>query len=399
MVTYEIRVKRVAHANLGGGCGGASPAGVSPSSPKPPEELAAFRSRRAERAALRRRIAEIIPHERVSICGRNVIEGKTPAVYRSLESGTCHVGGVMRCGSVWTCPECAAKIATRRAAEIEQAVLNHLASGGHVHFMTLTVNHSIEDDLADLLKRFGKALRGLFTGGAHHDWRYATGYVGMIKALEVTWGTSNGWHPHVHILMFTKGFNCLADNLRLRWTKVTSRYGFEVDPTIGCRVDRVLDAATASSSIAGYMAKSADGAGAEMSHGHTKNGRDRFTPFDLARSGDEIIESRGRSWMPAFLFVDYVEHFKGKRQHVWSRGLRDALGLGAAASDEDLANAEVEQAELVYALAPDLWRRVWRSGRVAEMLAVAEADGAWGLDFWLYAFTYEPQIKRGRYPG
>lgn len=352
------------------------------------------RSRRRSRASLRRVAASILPDERVASCGRNLIPGKNAAVYRSLEHGSCHVGGVMRCSSVWHCPECSAKISARRSAEIEQAVSLHLASGGGVYFLTLTVDHDVEDDLRDLLDRFSKSVKTLFSGRAQMSWRSSVGYVGMIKALEVTWGASNGWHPHAHVLIFagTSGVN--PDDLRSRWLRSSTRHGFEILPDIGCRVERVTDSVSAASTLAGYMSKDGGGIALEMSHAHTKTSRDRYTPFDLLRAADEIIETRGVTYMPAFLFSDYADVFKGRRQHVWSRGLRDALGLGAQLDDETLANAELEPAELLLELDRVTWGALWRSGRVSEFLDACEQDGLWGADFWLDVFCSSADIRR-----
>ena len=60
------------------------------------------------------------------------------------------------------------------------------------------------DNLESLLLGFRGALKRFFNGTRKSKAIWADmGKIGHIKALEVTHGR-NGWHPHYHILIFTK---------------------------------------------------------------------------------------------------------------------------------------------------------------------------------------------------
>ena len=80
-------------------------------------------------------------------------------VWKSKEHGTASYGGLQTCGSVWTCPVCAAKIAERRRVELLDAMELHKAQGGAVFLLTLTTPHQRGDVLAELLDQQGKALQ------------------------------------------------------------------------------------------------------------------------------------------------------------------------------------------------------------------------------------------------
>ena len=107
--------------------------------------------------------------------------------------------GLQTCGSVWTCPVCAAKIAERRRVELLDAMEMHKAQGGAVSLLTLTTPHQRGDNLAVLLAQQGKALVGFLKDRAVVAVFAEMGWIGQVRALEVTHGRrsdrNNGWHP------------------------------------------------------------------------------------------------------------------------------------------------------------------------------------------------------------
>ena len=71
----------------------------------------------------------------------------------------------------------------------------------------------------------------------------------------------------------------------------------------------------------------------EMTKGHIKKGKEGgLTPFDLLQLSfeDELIFGR----KPGQLFKEYAAAFKGARQLMWSRGLKDVFGLRDVSDDE-----------------------------------------------------------------
>ena len=151
-------------------------------------------------------IREILPlKNRVHTCLRYPISKHNDVnINRHLETDTLFYTGLMVCGQVWTCPICAAKIQRYRAKEVEKAIERHKASGGSVYMLTLTVPHTKEDDLADLLARFLEAYRFFTAGKGYKNFKVDFDLLGSIKALETTQSFRSGWHVHVHILLFFK---------------------------------------------------------------------------------------------------------------------------------------------------------------------------------------------------
>jgi hypothetical protein len=114
------------------------------------------------------------------------------------------------------------------------------------------------------------------------------------------------------------------------------------------------------------------GMDSEITKGHIKRAKDGETPFDLLRS---VLADPGDRQGRA-LFREYAQAFRGKRQLVWSRGLRDLLGLDADATDEELSAAQDGDAELLGTLTTDEWRIVLRCDARGELLEVARHG--WG---------------------
>lgn len=332
----------------------------------------------------------------LQFCGRRVInaaQGVTVMARPSANGGKasirfCGVGG---CGGVWTCPECASRITEERAADLIAGVKAWRAAGGIVAFMTLTIPHGRHDLLAELHDAMKKALTKLQKHRSYSDAKRDVGIIGQVRASEVTWGSVNGWHPHIHQLLFIEG-NPSAEELEAfrqevlalwKWACVANGLA-EPDEVHGVdlRVGQTVD-----DRIAAYVAKWGKepqfkgwGAEREMTKCHTKAAKhtgasgDRFSPFGLLDmlnfTGEEIYRDK---------FREYAIAYKGARQLVWSRGLRDRLAsIGAVFSNrtdeeivnDDLAQASVnEQAEVELGhIGTNMWYRMVKVGRI-EWLA------------------------------
>jgi len=123
------------------------------------EPLSSPMAGRVQRFALQSVARSILPQSRTARCLRVRAHDQDVAVWKSLTHGTATYRGLQTCGSVWTCPVCAAKIAERRRGELVQAMELHKSQGGFVSLLTLTTPHQRGDDLAALLKQQGAALQ------------------------------------------------------------------------------------------------------------------------------------------------------------------------------------------------------------------------------------------------
>ena len=333
-------------------------------------------------------ILQVMDHR---TCGcMRYVQGGDPVVLETQHG--CHYGNLMVCGMPWSCPICTTRISERRRDEIEVAVERHIEqTGGRVFMLTLTFPHGSEDDLKRMLKRFRKALTRFKGSRRMGKLKQLLDVAGVIRALEVTWGRLNGWHPHVHeIWLVGPGFEdvdleWLQEELLLLWRRACKNSGFEEPDTYhGVAI-------SLGEGVSGYIAKW--GMGAELTKAHCKNGRDgRYTPWDLLRwhqdTGDE---------QPAELFREYARAFYGARQLVWSRGLKRRYRIGEQ-TDQELAERQEEEAVIVVRIPRADWLRVCRYRGRGVVLVLAEQGGAPAVLGYLERLRVWDSQPRGQPP-
>ena len=333
---------------------------------------------RVQRFIFQSATRKLLPKSRTNNCLRVRHGNQQIQVLRSIEHGTASYSGLQTCGSVWVCPVCAAKIAERRRCEIVAAMAAHKAQSGCVNLLTLTAPHQRSDDLRTLLVKQAKALNSFWNDRQVKSVLQAMGTIGQIRALEVTHGRksaqNNGWHPHYHVLLFSGSGVDLAlfdpaqmtewaTLLYLRWAGACVRAGLG-RPSLahGLKLDDGSHAAK-------YVSKW--GLEDEMTKGHTKKALHGETPFDFLRALLDNPEDKQAS----ALFRHFAEVFKGKRQLLWSRGLKARFAIGEK-TDDQLAEEKEDFAEILGAITIEQWRDVLAVEGRGIVLSVA-ASGGW----------------------
>lgn len=323
---------------------------------------------------------------------REILQGVKDGKGRKFRVGTCLVCaqaerqfvGVHRkdgkgfytnlqtCGSVWVCPVCAAKISESRRLELSGGLRKWQEAGGKVRHLIQTVRHHKGQSLEEVLEGIGKARKYMRN---RKPWKKKVSHflAGTVRALEVTYG-DNGWHAHIHELLLIRPGLGLGEWLQMvnglgeiggMWRDACLTAGMgEPDPVHGIRIQNGQYAAA-------YAAKW--GLECEITKAHIKQARGRggYTPFDLLR------EYKGGDRGAKTLFREYALAFKGKRQLVWSEGLKALLGI-VEASDEELA-ARTEEGDELGNLDLDTWRRVVKAKKRGELAAIAGARGWEGV--------------------
>jgi len=298
---------------------------------------------RATRETLQDAVGELLPQSRCRLCQRRPRfrekNATGPIQVAIAEEGSAHLRGVFVCGNVWICPTCTSRISEGRRQELRSAGDGWIAAGNTLLFSTFTHPHTKYDKLADNLHRSLIAMRWITGHRRYRKLRAGIACIGQVRALEVTHGEANGWHPHFHVLMFIEGKKYRSDRrrrkveriLRELWREACVRHGLQMPSDD--RGVTVQDGSYASSYVQKW------GCVEELTKAHVKKGKNgSLNPWGLlhayAFDGDK---DAGK------LFVEYAEAFKGRSQLQWSRGLRDKLGLNKEKTDQELAeNADVK---------------------------------------------------------
>lgn len=331
---------------------------------------------RVERFALQSVARFILPDSRTAKCLRLRQAHKADIeVWKSRTvKGAAVYGGLQTCGSVWACPVCAAKVSERRRAELLHAIQVHRDQGGDVLLLTLTNPHRLGDSLAEAVERQSYAMsRFNSTRQALKLWA-SIECVGTVRAWEVTHGV-NGWHPHFHLLLFVSAGLDLAE-LRERfyalWANSCRLAGLPVPeyavpyrlPGGGLGIFWGVDVQDGKQA-ANYASKW--GLESEMTKGHIKKARvvKGRTPFDLLRA--KLYDDDRQA---AVLFKEFAECFKGRRQLVWSKGLKSRFAIDDL-DDGELAAQVDDSAALLGTISLDQWRVILRLDLRADILELA----------------------------
>jgi hypothetical protein len=325
---------------------------------------------RDERHSLKRLQRSLTASRAAGLCCFARGETVTVDVGRAL---TAHVSNVYRCGSPWSCPVCAPVVRQRRADEIDRGLRHHLDAGGGALFVTLTLRHHRGDTLASRLDPIARSLRLSLNGAPWKRRRDALGYVGAMKAVEITHG-ANGWHPHSHsLLLFERPATeierrDLESWLFGRWLGIATKRGLgTVSEANGVDVRQV----SCVGSLSEYLTVVEGGwsPGLELARSDRKS----RSPFELLRfvlgAGDGAT---------AALWREYEAATFGRRAIVWSPGLRRRLlGHELEVSDEELAASEGMDLALLRWLCPaDAWNATVRNGTTGELLSEVERAAA-----------------------
>lgn len=319
---------------------------------------------------------------RVTWCNWRAFED--PTVWVGEDHTKAHFKGLAVCGSVWTCPICAAKISNLRAEEIKRACDQHHENGGSLVMCTLTFSHSRQDNLKALIgdskrsRGLRAALRIFRNSRTFKTFKEDTGITGFIRNLEVTYGDANGWHPHVHELWFLpyamsdRAMARLKSQLFAAWKSACLKAG--LSPPNRKRGVDLLGVISPSEYMAKIGHEQRWGAHAEMTKSHIKKGRfQSMTPFDLLRC---VAEGGSRSGEARTRFAEYAAAFHGSRQCYWTPGLKAHFSIQDI-SDEEAAKKEAEKSYLVARIAKATWKRVLRYPFEARgiILRLAETGG------------------------
>jgi hypothetical protein len=288
---------------------------------------------------------------------------------------------------------CAPICRARRAREIQVGLAVHEALGGGVEFVTLTIQHHRAERLAPLLDLVANGFRAVCGSGRFvREWyldREALGIVGTIRTLEVNHG-ENGWHPHLHVLVLTRGAltdqqrSLLADGFWHRWA---GHLGDRGHHSTTRERGLVAVAVRSANDVARYMSKVYDNVHHEMARADmkAKGGRNPFRILaDLVKAGraDRLTGEVNRDFM---IWREYELAIKGRRFLTWSDGLKGRLGVNEV-SDDELVAQEVDGEQLAV-----IGTMAWRSMRgqpwkLALALSAAERHGEAGvyqlLDCW-----------------
>ena len=341
-------------------------------------------------------IQKIMSHaegvNRVCNCQKKRIDsGLAVGVSYNSVHKTASYSNLQLCGSHWICPICSETHANARKQELQSLLVLLAKHRVYAHMLTLTVPHNINDSLDDTLAKLSKAKSELFKKGLSEFEN-----IGHITSVEVKYSADNGWHPHLHLIVFTKqsyrdqeikgtlgsmlggiGVIGYQQIISLKWQECCEKFGLR-KPSLRHGVDlkRGYDDSETShaTELVNYILK--EQLANEMTKAHCKNGKfntDSLTPFELAL----LAEGAEQDSCFAVLFREYAKAIKGKNQAKKSPKLVSFLkSIQEPEEDENnKSESEEENKKAVYELTDKEWRLLCADHeRRGKFLVLIEQD-------------------------
>lgn len=300
-------------------------------------------------------------------------------VYRNENRDGASLAGLNRCGNLHTCPVCASKVGELRRKQLNAAMVQHVGNAGAAYLLTFTFPHEAGESLDSLQAKFDKARQRFQNSRKWKDFKKAKRVIGVVNSLEYTVSQENGWHPHVHMLVFCdkQAFgegdgkankplesmddmksrangdlsSFLIEDLQKLWCTTLFKVGLGDNSKLTDMLKHALNV-RGGEKAAEYIAKFGRdekwGASSELAKSHAKIGTAgekwgvlHFTPFQLL-----VWAEQGDGWA-VHRFREYAAVTEGKRALVWSPGLKKALGVEDVNEEEWAASDDTPQPDQI----------------------------------------------------
>lgn len=328
---------------------------------------------------------QLLNEKSLNCCCRSLINKKTTVDVLRSQRNTFGFGNLMRCGSIWKCPVCGRKVTQKKRTELHTGLHNLKQKGCGLTLMTVTSPHHANDSCKDLTNGMVDALRTFFNRERWKEFSRSFGVVysigndnvasnrnlpqrvvGRIKAFEVTYSKSNGWHPHFHIMLITDKPIPDFDRQRLQieflleWQSCCLAVGLNEPNEHGLSL---VDGEGKEN----YLCKWGIEESSLFSIFREDHNKTSYTPFQLLMLHAEGDRFAGK------LFQEYAKVYCGKRQFVYSKGLRAYMGLTAKKSDKTLAKETGTNSTIFATIPEDTWKKVFSQKQIGALIKACMA--------------------------
>lgn len=283
--------------------------------------------------------------------------------------GRAHFTNLMLCGSVWTCPVCANKVTQERRRQIE-TINGALTESGNVKpvLLTYTLQHGIKDKLSVLLDDLKNCVRHTQGGRGRQDLVDLLGICGYVRATEIRVNALNGWHPHMHELLYVDASIPDIDIIQAIQAHTGDRYRQKLN-SLGYKTNVHTFDVRIAKNIDSYLTKSC--LELEMTDGNGKSGRNgvrSFSPFQLLTEIEESDDQQCIEW-----FREYAEATFRKRQITFSRGLLAKCGVDDK-EDKEIVDDRDDFGRCVVSIPLAVWQQLVHKQMTAALLGVVETS-------------------------
>jgi len=324
---------------------------------------------------LKRYAEKLMPTHRTNFCMRQIgMNSESVDLYYNPDTDNAHYQGLAHCDNVWTCPVCSATISARRVAEIQHAVNQW---HGSTVMLTYTMRHTAEDDPMILVDQLRNALRYMYKDRAGRNLKEYVGWHGTITNLDVTYHKRNGFHIHIHQLVFLDPEKSKIDvmndeNIQRyiefkfapRWITMLERNGASANIENGFKCTAGEQFNREYVAKFGRLPKDTSWTIAnEVGQGNAKRGSAKIGvdkglhPFQILEKTSGRVSSR---W--ARIWSQFVNFTYRRNQLTWSPNLKKYFGIDDLSEEQVIEEVEnqTDGKHLILSMNYGLWDNILR---------------------------------------
>lgn len=314
----------------------------------------------------------------------------------SFDGDRGFIENVATCKQVHTCPICAKIAAQKWAKTITKICAVAARDGLSALMLVVTGKHKLSDPFKPLLEGVIESWRFVFSGDRSGERECLARVKYQIKHIEVRY-SSNGYHPHLHILLFVDERDMsteekaifedkLAQVIYSRYKSKLERLGFTVEP-VGYYCEPVK--------IWGAAKKYIHKIEMELTQSENKQSEYSYSMFQLLalyKQGQKTVFGRPIE----DIYREYAAGMKWRRNYTISENLLKELGIDLKALEE-LENDSQEKQESPVLLATvdtQLWWYLVRTKQVIDLLHVADTGDSGKVEAFLFSRTQDMELTR-----
>ena len=309
-------------------------------------------------------------YNRTRYCGcavKNPEVDKTPINVVRGQNGKVYYQGLQKCGNIWRCPVCNYKITQRRQLEVYDYCKHWFKSSkkNKISFITLTVHHTKTMTLQRSLTIVTDEYRRFQRTKVYKRLKEQHGIIGFIKSLEITYNDRNGWHPHLHILLFHH-----SDNTDQLHEEITDKW-INREKVKGSAKGQMCKEVYGNEGISEYVTKW--DTSKEMTKGSFKLGKgESITGFQMLKLlvQDNFASIRDKERTLA-LFKQYCRITYRKHKIHISQGLKKSVQEVIILDDDKILEDERSE-ELLLRIDQEMWKIITDQELEADILNIVE---------------------------
>ena len=302
--------------------------------------------------------------------------------------GKGQVSGIVKCGKSWLCGECAAKINEHKGAELRDMLQKALERDYKVELFNFTIPHYKDDDLGENLDAQKAALEDFWRSGVIKRFKKSPldlpenarikkegcDFIGRVSALEFTWSSANGWHPHYHIMVISKhGSKGWKSDLLDCWQQQLKKHSLEPKTAKGWenfhRALVIQDGEKAGEYILKYGSDDESKLTAkgkvirwdmadEITKQNIKSGRAKsLAPFDFLREikNPDVSYQTKKHYKKLFREFAKITADRQLNHCRWSAGLRKHFDITNELTDQEIVDSSEHVKKDIAFINSDEW--------------------------------------------